>query len=48
MAYPDKAAKVADDLQAFTGAEIHAKGENGSLVLRFKGLRAKATQKNAS
>jgi nitrate reductase NapD len=25
MAYPDNAAKVADELQAFPGAEIHAK-----------------------
>ncbi|ASP48828.1 chaperone NapD [Cognaticolwellia beringensis] len=38
MAYPDKAAKVADDLQAFPGAEIHATGENGSLVFTVEGL----------
>jgi nitrate reductase NapD len=38
MAYPNNAAKVADDLQAFPGAEIHAKGENGSLVFTVEGL----------
>jgi len=38
MAYPDNAAKVVDDLKAFPGAEIHAKGENGSLVFTVEGL----------
>ena len=38
MVYPDNAAKVADDLQAFPGAEIHATGENGNLVFTVEGL----------
>lgn len=38
MAYPEKANKVADDLKAFPGAEIHAKGENGSLVFTVEAL----------
>ena len=38
MVYPDNAAKVTDDLQAFPGAEIHATGENGSLVFTVEGL----------
>jgi len=44
MAYPDKADKVADALKVFPGAEIHAKGENGSLVFTVEGLEGETNQ----
>ena len=42
MAYPDNAEKVADELKAFPGAEIHATGENGSLVFTVEGLEGES------
>ncbi len=42
MAYPDKAEKVANDLKAYPGAEMHVKGENGSLVFTVEGLEGES------
>ena len=44
MARPKNAEKVAENLQGFPGAEVHAKGENGSLVVTVEGLEAEENQ----
>ena len=44
MAKPEKAEKVASELQNFPGAEVHAKGENGSLVVTVEGLEGETNQ----
>lgn len=38
MARPENAEKVAADLGEFPGAEVHVKGDNGSLVATIEGL----------
>ncbi len=38
MAHPKNADKVAKSLGEFPGAEVHVKGENGSLVVTIEGL----------
>jgi nitrate reductase NapD len=44
MAHPDKADKVSADLAEFPGAEVHAKGDNGSLVVTVEGLEGETDQ----
>ena len=44
MAYPEKADNVAEELTEFPGAELHAKGENGSLVFTVEGLEGESNQ----
>ena len=44
MAHPAKADKVAADLGEFPGAEVHVKGENGSLVVTVEGLEGEENQ----
>lgn len=44
MAYPDKADNVAAELKEFPGAELHVKGENGSLVFTVEGLEGESNQ----
>lgn len=43
MTQPEQADDVAEKLQAFPGAEVHSKGENGSLVVTVEGI---ANEKN--
>jgi periplasmic nitrate reductase NapD len=44
IAHPDKADKVVDKLRQFPGAELHATGENGSLVFTVEGLNGESNQ----
>ncbi len=44
MAYPEKADKVAAELTEFPGAELHVRGENGSLVFTVEGLEGESHQ----
>ncbi|AZQ85060.1 hypothetical protein EKO29_14370 [Colwellia sp. Arc7-635] len=44
MTHPEKSDKVAEKLKVFPGAEIHAKGENGSLVFTVEGLEGENNQ----
>jgi nitrate reductase NapD len=44
MAHPKNAEKVAEDLKGFPGTEVHAKGENGSLVVTVEGLEGEENQ----
>jgi len=44
MTHPEKSDNVAEKLKAFPGAEIHAKGENGSLVFTVEGLEGENNQ----
>ena len=38
MAYPENVDKVVCDLTAYPGAELHVKGENGSLVFTVEAI----------
>ena len=44
MTYPKNTEKVAANLKDFPGAEVHAKGENGSLVVTVEGLEGEENQ----
>ena len=44
MAHPEKAEKVAADLGEFPGAEVHVKGENGSLVVTIESIEGEKNQ----
>lgn len=46
MAHPENAEKVAAELGGFPGAEVHVKGDNGSLVVTIEGLEGETDQAN--
>lgn len=44
MAHPENTNEVTEKLNAFLGAEVHAKGENGSLVVTVEGQEGELDQ----
>ncbi|SEK33035.1 periplasmic nitrate reductase chaperone NapD [Colwellia chukchiensis] len=44
MVYPENANDIAAQLIKFPGAELHATGENGSLVMTVEGLEGESEQ----